>query len=107
MGTSRDFNYKEKIEVIRLVEEQDGYGGVTYTEEVIDTIYARVDKSVYEYRKQTHLYYVDKGITFTSIHRLQLGTDIMYKINDVLYKLVKFAIQRRKFVYLCEEVMSC
>lgn len=106
MGILRDFNYKEKIDVVQLTSVPDGYGGQTYTEEIIDSIYARVDKLIFEFREQAHLYYVDKGITFTTIHRLQQGTDIRYIINDVVYKLVKMAVQRRKYVYVCEEVVA-
>jgi hypothetical protein len=105
MGATGDFNYREKIEVIRTTEVPDGYGGYTKTMETIDTFYAKVDKLVYEYRDQQHLLYVDKGITFTSIYRIQTGTDLLFKINDVLYRLVKHVVQRRKFVYICEELM--
>lgn len=101
----KGFNYKEKIEVISITEVDDGYGGFTTTEEVIDTLYAVVSKLIYEYRDQQHLLYVDKGVTFNSVYRIQINTNIKFKINDVYYRLVKHVVQRRKYVYICEELV--
>lgn len=97
-------NYRSEIEILQRADVPDGYGGVTRTYNSIDSFYAPVNKAVTDYRTKDAIYYLDSGITFTTIYKFADGDDIFVKIDNILYKITKKIKQRRKYVVLCEEV---
>jgi len=100
----KSFNYKQEVEVVTRMRDLDEYGGFTYVYNTQFTLFARIDKFINEYKDQRYMYYLDNGITVSTIHSIDLTDDTFIRLGTVLYKIVKKVHQRRKYVYLCEEL---